>query len=116
MKFHEESVLDSFVFMCQDFSQHIFKTFVFEFLEIEFLIFSGFNPDQVFNWEEHQAKAFKEIEHKAKEEDKHRELVRTMRHSKFGTLFGRRRADGSMAMVRNLYVPPPDDFDSIKQR
>jgi hypothetical protein len=52
LHFSEESVLDSFIYLTQDFSQDIQKKLSPVFLEIWYSIFKNFTPQQIFTPEE----------------------------------------------------------------
>jgi hypothetical protein len=73
------------------------------FLEIWYTIFKNFTPQQIFMSEEGERAATEDIIAKERARDRRINFLRGMRHSKFGSQIEVKRADGSSAIVQNIY-------------
>ncbi|CDW80133.1 UNKNOWN [Stylonychia lemnae] len=101
--FAEESVLDSFIFMTQDFSHSFFQKLSIHFMEIWYQIFKSFTPQQIFNFEEGEKQALQDIDALEKARMNRQNFLRGIRHSKFGSQLQVFRNDGSSVIVGNIY-------------
>jgi hypothetical protein len=85
LHFSEESVLDSFIYLTQDFTQEIQKKLSPVFLEIWYSIFKNFTPQQIFTPEEGQKNANEEIFAREKAKERRQNFIKGVRHAKFGS-------------------------------
>ena len=85
LHFAETSVLDSFIYLTQDFNQDIQKKLSPVFLEIWYQIFKSFTPQQIFTPEEGEKNAQEEIVAREKARERRLNFLRGIRHSKFGS-------------------------------
>jgi hypothetical protein len=73
------------------------------FLEIWYIIFRSFTPQQIFTPEEGVLNAQEEIMAKERARERRQHFLRGLRHSKFGSQLQIMREDGSSALVSNIY-------------
>lgn len=115
--FSEENVLDSFIFLTQDYSQDIQKKLSPVFMEIWYIIFKNFTPQQIFSPEEGERANNDEIMAQERAKERRQNFLRGIRHGKFGSQLQIMREDGSSAIVNNIYQQHIDvNKVAIKQR
>jgi hypothetical protein len=83
--FSQESVLDSFNYLSQDFSQPLNKKLCMQILEIQYQILKNFTPEQIYMNEEREKEAKDTLFLKEKELEKRRMFLKSTRSCKFGT-------------------------------
>jgi len=116
LQFGEESALDSFIFIAQHFDRPFERQMAMHLLEIQFLIFKGFTPEQLFREEGWENDQIRKILQKERAQKKELQMRQGPRHSKFGTCLQVMRKDGSSYMVSNIYGGMEDKAIEKRQR
>jgi hypothetical protein len=72
-------------------------------LEIHYHVFKNFTPQQILTPDQQEMLAIEQLKAKERALLNHKNLVRGLRHGKFGTQLEIKREDGSSKMVTNIY-------------
>lgn len=80
-------------------------------LEIHYHVFKNFTPQQILTPDQQEMLAIEQLKAKERALLNHKNLVRGLRHGKFGTQLEIKREDGSSKMVTNIYQKQIDIND-----
>ena len=101
--FHEQDVLNLFVYLTQDFSTPLHKKLAIHFMEIKYQIFSCFTPTQLINHSQLKQENIEKENAEEQARQRRSNFVKSMRHGKFGFKSQVMREDGSVLTVTNPY-------------
>jgi hypothetical protein len=104
LAFDSANVLDSFIFLTQEFDKSLPKKLSLHFLEIFHFIYKDFAADQLVTSENNAKSELRTMMEKEKEEKCKRMLKMSSRHSRFGTTIVKKREfDGTSMLIHNIF-------------
>ena len=117
--YYDSNVLDSFIYLTQEFNTTLSKKLALHFLEIFYHIYKYFNPSQLILKEgtEKTKSNLSILREKEQQENSKRWREMSSRHSRFGTsLRVKRPFEGTSMIITNVFKPIPDPNIIPKQR
>ena len=108
MKFKQDAVLDAINYLSQEFETDLQKNLAMQILEIQYSIFRNFSPEQIYFDSQAVDAKKKHIYEKVDSDEQRRKFLRSTRLWKQGPALAMTRADGTQALVQNIYQQKVD--------